>query len=337
MSSVVKFIVPPRPLDAEPAVDRPAGPSWVGTRPTAQTSTAARRRSASPGIPRLPLNGLSLSVTVSVVVTVFVLFGFGGWRYYWAPQDVRAYTDLHPLLRPSGPVGNLLGITGVALMTAMHLYTLRKKVPWMNRLGPTSLWLEFHIFCGVLGPVLITLHTSFKFNGLISVAYWSMVVVVLSGFVGRYLYVRIPRSIRGIELTDAELAVRAAEATRRLSGSNLPDALARRIEVFEATAIPATATDTTWSGLLVGELGVKLRFHALLRRARRDPDADVLCESVRLIRDRAVLLRRIAYLEKTRKLFDLWHVYHKPLAILMAVIVLLHVATVIYLGYGWAL
>ena len=50
-----------------------------------------------------------------------------------------------------------------------------------------------------------------------------------------------------------------------------------------------------------------------------------------------MLLRRIAYLKKTRKLFDLWRVYHKPLAILMALIVALHVAIVVYLGYGWAL
>ena len=39
-----------------------------------------------------------------------------------------------------------------------------------------------HLFCGVVGPVLVTFHTSFKFNGLVSVAYWSMVIVMLSGF-----------------------------------------------------------------------------------------------------------------------------------------------------------
>ena len=183
----------------------------------------------------------------------------------------------------------------------------------------------------------ITLHTSFKFNGLISVASWSMVVVVLSGFVGRYLYVRIPRSIRGIELTDAELITRAAEATRRLTSSNLPAAVAAMVQSFEAKAIPATEDDTTWLGLAVGELGVKLRFRALTRVARRYPDAEVVVESLRLIRDRAVLLRRIAYLTKTKKLFDLWRVYHKPLAILMALIVALHVAIIVYLGYGWAL
>jgi hypothetical protein len=234
-------------------------------------------------------------------------------------------------------VGNLLGIIGVILMIVMHLYTLRKKARWMSRFGSLTVWLEFHIFCGVLGPVLITLHTSFKFNGLISVAYWSMVIVVLSGFVGRYLYVRIPRSIRGIELTDVELVTRAAEATRMLSSSDLPPAVAARVRAFERWAIPTTEADATWSGLVVGDLAVKLRFSALSRLAHHYPEAEVVAESLRLIRERAVLLRRIAYLKKTKKLFDLWHIYHRPLAILMAAIVLLHVATVVYLGYGWVL
>ena len=283
------------------------------------------------------MNGLSLALVASAVITVFVIFGLGGWRYYWAPQDVRAYTDLHPLLRPSGLVGNLLGITGVSLMILMHLYTLRKKVRWASRLGSITAWLEFHIFCGVLGPVLITLHTSFKFNGLISVAYWSMMIVLLSGFVGRYLYVRIPRSIRGIELTDAELITRAAEATRRLSNSDLPPAVAAKVRAFEAWAVPPTEKETTWSGLVIGELGLKVRLLALSRLARRYSHVEVVGESLGLIRERTVLLRRIAYLKKTKRLFDLWRVYHKPLAILMALIVVLHVAIIAYLGYGWAL
>ena len=305
--------------------------------PDVGISTAARPRLRTVRLPQIPLNGLSLALVASAVITAFVLFGLGGWRYYWAPQDVRAYTDLHPLLRPSGLVGNLLGIAGVALMTVMHTYTMRKRFRWMSRLGSITAWLEFHIFCGVLGPVLITLHTSFKFNGLISVAYWSMVAVVLSGFVGRYLYVRIPRSIRGIELTDAELITRAAEATRLLSTSDLPAEVAARVQAFEEWAVPATEKDATWSGLVAGELGVKLRFLALSRLAHRYSDTEVVAESLRLIRERAVLLRRIAYLKKTKKLFDLWHIYHKPLAILMALIVLLHVTAVVYLGYGWAL
>ena len=87
--------------------------------------------------------------------------------------------------------------------------------------------------------MLVTLHTSFKFNGIISAAYWSMVLVMLSGFVGRYLYVRIPRSIRGNELTRAELEAEADELKDSLATAGASDAVLRRIQAFEANAVPA--------------------------------------------------------------------------------------------------
>ena len=47
-----------------------------------------------------------------------------------------------------------------------------------------------------------------------------MVIVVVSGFIGRYLYVRIPRTLRGTELTQNELDARAAEQARAFAGAN---------------------------------------------------------------------------------------------------------------------
>jgi len=299
---------------------------------------AATRSSSAFGLPKVFRSGLGLAILASVLVTLIVLFGLGGWRYYFAPQDVRAYTDLHPLLRPSGLVGNLLGITGLSLMVLMHGYSLRKRFRLMRNLGSVTTWLEFHIFCGFFGPVLITLHTSFKFNGLVSVAYWSMVIVVASGFVGRYLYVMIPRSIRGRELSDNELAERAYDLKTRVVDAGLGDDVADRIHCFESTVVPSNEADATWSGLLFGELSAQLRLIGLRRYARRHGvNRHLVDEALATIAERAQLLRRIAYLKKTKRLFDLWRVYHKPLAILMALIVILHVGTVAYLGYAWAL
>ncbi len=62
----------------------------------------------------------------------------------------------------------------------------------------------------------------------------------------------------------------------------------------------------------------------------------VLHTVIDLIGERAVLLRRLAYLKKTKRLFELWHVFHRPLAYVMLVIVAIHVATVVYLGYAFA-
>lgn len=282
--------------------------------------------------------GVGLATVASVLIVLAVTVGLGGWRYYSAPLDARATLDLHSLLRPSGLIGNSLGIAGLTLMVVMHLYTLRKKVPALSWMGPLSFWLEFHIFCGVLGPVLITLHTSFKFNGIISVAYWSMVVVMLSGFVGRYLYVRIPRSIRGRELGQREVADRLSELGAQLDASGLGTELRARIDRFEGSEIPGAEADATWGGLLLGEVRMHWRLAALGREVRRQTRDRALADhAVALIAEHATLLRRIAYLKKTRTLFDLWRVYHKPLAVLAGVIVALHVAIVWYFGYAFAM
>ena len=65
--------------------------------------------------------------------------------------------------------GHGMGILGFVLMLMTEtLYTLRKR--WKNaRWGKMARWLEFHIFTGIVGPYLVLLHTSWKFNGLAGV------------------------------------------------------------------------------------------------------------------------------------------------------------------------
>jgi hypothetical protein len=300
------------------------------------TATAVVRREKTRSRTRALSSVLVLAFLTSAVTAAVILYGLGGGRYYTTPLRVRGYEPAHRLLRPSGTVGRSLGIAGVVLMSAMQLYTVKKRKPRGGLPGSLPFWLEFHIFCGILGPVLITFHTSFKFNGIVSVAYWSMVLVVASGFVGRYLYVRIPKSIRGTELTLDELGEQSRELRQAVLEYHLPEALVRHIEDFEASELPAWAQKPTWRGLLFGEISLRLHFAALRRAARHAGiDREVLHAVLAVVRDRAVLLRRIAYLRRTKKLFDLWHVLHKPLAYLMLVIVVLHVATALYFGYAY--
>ena len=54
---------------------------------------------------------------------------------------------------------------------------------------------------------------------------------------------------------------------------------------------------------------------------------------IRLTAARATLLRRAAYLQRTKKLFDLWHVFHLPLVYLLLVIAAAHIGLALYMGY----
>jgi hypothetical protein len=302
----------------------------LDARPTAASQSGPEHSISA----RLLTNALVLSALATAIITCVLLFWFDGWTYYRTPRAVRGYVPVHRLLRPSGPVGQALGVAGLVLMCVPMLYAVRKRWKRLSRVGSMKAWLEFHIFGGIVGPVFVTFHTSFKFNGIVSVAYWMMIIVASSGFVGRYLYVRIPRSLRGTELTLGELQQHAEQLKTQLANSGIPSSLLARINTLEEHSRPSARPGGWIVSLAVGDLALKarlwrLRHEFIAAGARPDRVAAV----VKLIAERALLLRRLALLGKTKTLFDLWHVFHQPLVYFLFGIVLLHVGVVTYMGY----
>jgi hypothetical protein len=279
-------------------------------------------------------NVLVIALAAGLLVTAIVLFRVGGLDYYRTPLAVRGYAKGHKLLRSSGLVGHSLGIAGMGFLLLTLFYVLRKKVKRLSRVGTMKGWLEFHIFCGLFGPVLITLHTTIKFNGIVSVAYWSMVLVVLSGFIGRYLFVRIPKTIRGKELDRSELEQRATELKEQLFETTLPPSLLTRIEALEHDTLALVSGHPSLGRRLLGRFRVRRQMAGVRREIRSSGmKPDVLHEVLDLIGERALLLRRIAHLTRRKELFALWHVFHKPLVYLMFLILVVHVAVALYFGY----
>jgi hypothetical protein len=108
--------------------------------------------------------------------------------------------------------GHVLGIFGFILMLMTEtLYSLRKRTRSASW-GRMSSWLQFHIFTGLVGPYMVLLHTSWKFNGIAGVTTLFTLIIVLSGFIGRYIFTRIPRTLDGLEIegTLSESALRQA-------------------------------------------------------------------------------------------------------------------------------
>ena len=102
--------------------------------------------------------------------------------------------------RASGFVGHIMGVVGFILMLMTEiLYSLRKRSR-SARWGRMSSWLSFHIFTGIVGPYLVMLHTAWTFKGLAGIVTLMTLIVVVSGFIGRYIYTSIPRSADGIEV-----------------------------------------------------------------------------------------------------------------------------------------
>jgi len=97
--------------------------------------------------------------------------------------------------------GHTMGILGFLLMLMTEtLYTLRKRTR-SARWGRMASWLEFHIFTGLVGPYIVLLHSAWKFNGVAGVVMLFTVLIVVSGFIGRYIYTSIPRGPGGEEVS----------------------------------------------------------------------------------------------------------------------------------------
>lgn len=300
-----------------------------------QRPTPAKRTAKESLVPVTGLlNVVVLAGLAGILVAIWVLFEQGGWDYYRTPLAVRGYSPAHTSLRPSGATGHFLGIAGTFFLFCTLPYVARKRVRFLSKRGSMMGWLEFHIFCGLFGPILITFHTSLKFNGIVSVAYWSMTLVVLSGFVGRYLFVRIPKTIRGTELTDAEIEERARELRAQLNETTLPIHLLRRIEETERAILSGIGQQQSLLQRLRNTANARREMSALRKEFRgRRLSGHLLHEALDLVQKRAVLLQRLTHLKKTRQAFQSWHVFHRPLVWVMFAVFAVHLGVAIYFGY----
>jgi len=257
---------------------------------------------------------------------------WAGHEFYAAPLGLRAHHDGYWRFKPGGSVGLPLGVLGTSMMMMLLLYSVRKRVKALRRLGALSRWLDVHIFLGVMGPVFVVLHSSFKVQGLVALSFWSMIAVALSGVLGRYLYLQIPRTRAGDELTLAELQEQDRLLAARLRVEFGLDG--RLLERLEAVASPP-ARPGLWSaigGILAAQLLLGRRLRAFGRECRAVP-ARLHDQLLQVARQKAVVRRRIVFWDALHRLFHHWHVVHKPFAIVMYLFMVVHVVVASMTGY----
>lgn len=255
-----------------------------------------------------------------------------GWDYFTTALSARPHHPDFREFRAAGRVGHGLGILGSLMIVLLLLYSLRKRARFLQRAGELRIWLRYHIFLGVAGPVLITLHTAFKVGGLVSISYWSMVAVALSGFFGRYLYQQIPRNVLGEALAVAEIEARNEALLLELSTThNMDD---RAAAILEDIAVRKLEHRSAPVALLLLPVLNGALVRQLQRWALRYVDGD-RAAAVQLAKDWVLQTRRLRLFDLVRDLFHYWHVFHKPFAIIMIVVMIVHVAVAVALGYVW--
>ena len=162
---------------------------------------------------------------------LFLYIFFSYFDFYFLTFQERPRHLNYANLKPGGFISHGLGILGSLMMILLLFYSIRKRTNLFGKAGAVGRWLDIHIFFGSMGPLFIILHSTFKLNGIISISFWSMIIVALSGFLGRYIYVQIPRTIRGEELSLEEIKKENLQIRNKLNSEyNIDDMELDKIE-----------------------------------------------------------------------------------------------------------
>ena len=279
-------------------------------------------------------------MSLALVSATAVGLWWYGADYYLTPFAARPDHPQHGILSSTGSLGHPLGWGGIAMLLLLLAYSLRKRVRWLQPLAPLGYWLSAHVFLGLMGPLLITFHSGFQVGGLVSISYWSMIITMLSGIFGRYIYVQIPSSVIGGRQSLATLTEASDHLTqglRQLLGSRADDILADEVSWRQDVG--------SWQAvsiLLLDDLRRPLLRWRLRRRLRTDPNqARTLRRAevrriLALMEQRHLLHRRISAAEAMERIFHYWHVLHRPFVYIMFLIASVHVGVAWWLGYtGW--
>ncbi len=65
-------------------------------------------------------------------------------------------------------------------------------------------------------------------------------------------------------------------------------------------------------------------------RPTRDEELEI---AIQVAHRQAALSKRILFLSRTQQLFQLWHVVHRPFSYAFAILALLHIGIVLFMGY----
>jgi len=278
-----------------------------------------------------------LSVLSLIVMLALTAIIYKGYAYYKISLEERFFHPDHVSLKPSGILGHGMGIMGSLFMIlGVSLYMARKRYRIFSRLGFLKHWLEFHIFLCTLGPILVLFHTSFKFGGIVAISFWSMVAVFLSGVIGRFIYIQIPRTIEGRELSLSEVRGMKGDIGETLRNSIQLDEISQKVIADSVKVRP----ELYHSNFIVRTFRKYIDDKKSLKNVKAVLEKNNLSKSQRfevlnLVGNEISLNRRIERLQLMQNLFKYWHVAHLPFALVMLVIMVIHVAVTIVFGYRW--
>lgn len=260
--------------------------------------------------------------------TYFLLL-FAVWTIKYQPRTI-----VLPLV---------LGVAGTFLIFVTEVgYTYRKL--GIIQLGSVRIWLRTHILIGILGPAIIIWHTGLNFYGFAGWLAGLTVVVVISGFIGRYIYRLIPRTSKGQALSLQDMEAESATLATRLQVLLQASPEAARLvgalrDYLGAPDRIDLAKDSHTELIHLFRSSIKWEVDRIrLRRfmaGRGSDDKKLLRELRDLELEQLALRRRMNLRDAARAAMSTWDLLHKPMTVALFVGILIHIYAV--LNYGRAL
>jgi len=223
------------------------------------------------------------------------------------------------------------GYLGTALMVLSMAYLLQRRFGWFYKTATNQFWLDVHLMTGIVGPLFIVLHSALRLTTWVSIPFWSMLAVVISGVLGRYLYTLVPSltSKHDLEILDHRRAITEL-------AKDHPAAAAHAYQVMDREA---QRSATVWEIGLVPLLAWVMADD--LRRIwtrRRDRRALARLAPRKLARQIARRIDRVVFFERRNELaprgkalLRSWKRVHVPFSVVLLVTMLAHIAIALHL------
>ncbi len=280
-----------------------------------------------------------MAVVLAGIGAAFVLgILWAGGDYYFAPSSVLEASPELLKFSPTGFWGQTVGVLALVFMISNFLYFLRKESSLLRGVGNIRGWLRFHVFSGLTSAAIVLLHTSLYARNLFAFAlYASLVIVVVTGLIGRYIYGFVPQDPRGRPLAHAalvSLSERMAKDFGRLFKKlHLTADIVRVLDLDRRTEY--SLPELLWRMLTVWPRR-RIRLILLVRRARAEiPNKKRYAEFRRYAREMYRLRHQMDFLPSLKRLLGIWRSGHAVLAFFMVFLVIAHVVIEFWVGYRW--
>lgn len=276
-------------------------------------------------------------LAVSMIAAMGVLFFIAraGWDYYRAPVIERIYSDERAMFGTTGTLGITCGLIAVGLFLSNFGYFLRKHLGILERVGTLRLWLDWHIASALIGCGFVALHANFTLRNWIARAcVYALVVVVLTGLIGRYLLRYVPRTATGRQLDELGFTDEIMALIDQVRGSVLHNPEAVRAMQGLIDELDVSRVSPTLAHLRK-RLRECRRFVAIIDRAMAENVTRKRRAEARDLRRRLARFgMQAAVVHWAGQLMAAWRALHRAFALLLLVGMAAHVGFSLYYGYG---